>query len=143
MGVDVSACMHAYDTPAWIEKPALVIGRIKMLMTSDVFPADAFRDAVLKERKKTEEIILEKVPEAQRAAFEALMKAAQKAGYWNEEHTYYCDFYIGAMGRWFVTEFGRRFAEAGCINNPADIHFLHPNEIRKAAIPMERINLRP
>jgi phosphoenolpyruvate synthase/pyruvate phosphate dikinase len=38
---------------------------------------------------------------------------------------------------------GRRFAEAGCIDDQEDIHFLHPNEIRKAAIPMGRINLRP
>mgnify|MGYP000117917126 FL=1 len=47
------------------------------------------------------------------------------------------------MGRWIATEYGRRFAEAGCIDDASDIHFLHPNEIRKAAIPMERINLRP
>ena len=74
---------------------------------------------------------------------ELLMGAAQKTGYWSEDHTYYCDLYIGSMGRWIVTEFGRRFAEAGCIDHPDDIHFLHPNEIRKAAIPMGRINLRP
>ena len=135
--------MHAYDTPAWIEKPELVIGRIKMMMASEVFFADASRDAVVKEREKTQESVLAKVPANQRAAFEVLMKAAQKAGFWSEDHTYYCDFYIGSMGRWIVTEFGRRFAEAGCIDDPADVHFLHPNEIRKAAIPMGRINLRP
>ena len=112
-------------------------------MASEVFPADASRDAVVKERKKTQESVLAKVPANQRAAFEVLMKAAQKAGFWSEDHTYYCDFYIGSMGRWIVTEFGRRFAEAGCIDDPADVHFLHPNEIRKAAIPMGRINLRP
>jgi pyruvate, water dikinase len=79
----------------------------------------------------------------QKGAFEVLMKAAQKSGFWSEDHTYYCDCYIGAMGRWIATEFGRRFTEAGCIDAPSDIHYLHPNEIRKAAIPMERINLRP
>jgi pyruvate,water dikinase len=135
--------MHAYDTPAWIEKPSLPIGSIKMMMDNDVFPADAGRDRVVQERKKTEENILKKVPAAQRQAFEVLMKAAQKAGYWSEDHTYYCDLYTGAIGRWIVTEFGRRFAEAKCIDDPEDVHFLHPNEIRKAAIPMERIDLRP
>ena len=135
--------MHAYDTPAWIEKPELVLGRIKMLMKSEVFPADQQREKVLNERKLAEARVLEKVPAPQRPAFEILMKAAQKSGYWSEDHTYYCDFYIGSMGRWIVTEFGRRFAEAGCIDDAEDIHFLHPNEIRKAAIPMERINLRP
>jgi pyruvate,water dikinase len=71
------------------------------------------------------------------------MKSAQKSGFWSEDHTYFCDFYVGALGRWIVTEFGRRFAEAGCIDHPEDIHFLHANEIRKAAIPMADVNLRP
>jgi len=135
--------MHAYDTPAWIEKPSLGISRVKMLMTKEVFPLDAEKDRVIEERKKAEKEVLAKVPEAQREAFKVLMGAAQKSGYWSEDHTYYCDFYVGSMGRWIVTEFGRRFAEAGCMDSPEDIHFLHPNEIRKAAIPMGRINLRP
>jgi len=135
--------MHAYDTPAWVEKPSLVINRIKMLIQLDSSPADTARDRVRKEREAAEKRVLEKVHGTQRAAFKVLMKAAQKSGYWSEDHTYYCDFYIGALGRWIVTEFGRRFAGAGCIDDPDDIHFLHPNEIRKAAIPMERINLRP
>jgi pyruvate,water dikinase len=71
------------------------------------------------------------------------MGAAQKSGYWSEDHTYFCDFYVGALGRWIVTELGRRFAEAGCIDHPDDIHFLHANEIRKAAVPMGDVNLRP
>jgi len=135
--------MHAYDTPAWIEKPSQGIGRVKILMTKDVFALDTEKGRVIEERKKTEQEVLAKVPEGQREAFRILMGAAQKSGYWSEDHTYFCDFYVGSMGRWIVTEFGRRFAEAGCIDSPQDIHFLHPNEIRKAAIPMGRINLRP
>jgi len=134
--------MHAYDTPAWIEKPSLGVRRVKILMAKEAFPLDAEHDRVVAERNNAEKEVLTKVPEAQRDAFRILMGAAQKSGYWSEDHTYYCDFYIGSMGRWIVTEFGRRFAEAGCIDHPEDIHFLHPNEIRKAAIPMGRINLR-
>jgi phosphohistidine swiveling domain-containing protein len=135
--------MHAYDTPAWIEKPSQGIGRVKLLMTKDVFTLDAEKGRVVEERKKMEQEVLAKVPEGQRGAFKVLMGAAQKSGYWSEDHTYFCDFYVGSIGRWIVTEFGRRFAEAGCIDSPEDIHFLHPNEIRKAAIPVGRINLRP
>lgn len=134
--------MHAYDTPAWIEKPSQAIKQIKMLMDKEVFPMDAEKDRVMEERKKTEKEVLAKVPEAQREAFRVLMGAAQKSGYWSEDHTYFCDLYIGAIGRWIVTEYGRRFAEAGCIDHPEDIHFLHPNEIRKAAIPLGKVNLR-
>jgi len=135
--------MHAYDTPAWIEKPGLGIGRIKMLMSKEVFPFDAERERVNRERQEAEKEVLAKVPEGQREAFSLLMHAAQKSGYWSEDHTFFCDFYIGSMGRWIITEFGRRFAEAGTIDQPEDVHYLHVNEIRKAAIPMGRINLRP
>ena len=135
--------MHAYDTPAWIEKPGLGIKRIKMLMAQEVFPFDAERERVNREREQAEKEVLARVPEGQREAFSLLMRAAQKSGYWSEDHTFYCDFYIGSMGRWIITEFGRRFVEAGCIDQPEDVHYLHPNEIRKAAIPMGKINLRP
>lgn len=135
--------MHSYDTPAWVEKPTLAIGDVKMLMGEEVFPFDARRNKVIEERERTTKEVLEKVPQGRKEAFETLMRAAQKSGYWSEDHTYFCDFYIGSMGRWIVTEYGRRFAEAGCIDDPEDIHFLHPNEIRKAAIPLGKINLRP
>jgi phosphohistidine swiveling domain-containing protein len=135
--------MHAYDTPAWIEKPGMALGRIKLLMSEPVFRFDVERERVIKDREQTEKEVLAKAPEGQRQAFGILIKAAQKSGYWSEDHTYYCDLYVGAMGRWIITEFGRRFADAGTIDDPDDVFFLHPNEIRKAAIPMKRINLRP
>jgi phosphohistidine swiveling domain-containing protein len=134
---------HAYDFPTWIEKPSVGIARIKVLMSEPIFPFDAHRERVNRERQEAEKDVLAKVPEGQRAAYGLLMKAAQKGGYWSEDHGYYCDLAVGAMGRWIITEFGRRFAEAGCIDDPEDVHYLHPNEIRKAAIPMGRINLRP
>jgi phosphohistidine swiveling domain-containing protein len=112
-------------------------------MSEPVFKFDVERDRVIKDREQTEKEIIIKVPEAQRPVFGVLMKAAQKSGYWSEDHTYYCDLYVGAMGRWILQEFGRRFAQAGSIDDAEDIYFLHPNEIRKAAIPMRKINLRP
>ncbi|MGD0229168.1 MAG: PEP-utilizing enzyme [Syntrophorhabdales bacterium] len=135
--------MHAYDYPTWLEKPSIGMARIKFMMSEAVFPFDANRERVNRERQEAEAEIVTKIPEAQRPAFGLLMKAAQKSGYWSEDHGYYCDLYIGAMGRWILSEFGRRFAEAGCIDDAEDVHYLHPNEIRKAAIPMGRINLRP
>lgn len=134
---------HAYDFPTWIEKPSIGIARIKMMMSETVFPFDAQRDRVVNEREEAEAEVVSRVPEGQKDMFKLLMRAAQKAGYWSEDHGYYCDLNIAAMGRWILTEFGRRFAEAGCIDNIEDINYLHPSEIRKAAIPMGRINLRP
>jgi pyruvate,water dikinase len=135
--------MHAYDTPAWVEKPGLAIKQIKMMLHEDDLPVDAKRDQRIKERKRLEDELPKKVPQPQRETFKVMAKASQWATYYSEDHTYYCDLYIGAIGRWIVSEFGRRFAEAGCIDDPNDIHFLHINEIRKAAIPMGKVNLRP
>ena len=135
--------VHAYDYPTWLEKPGTGIARIKLMMSETVFPFDANKERITRERQEAETVIMTKVPEAQRPAFSALMKAAQKSGYWSEDHGYYCDVSIGAMGRWLLSEFGRRFVEAGCIDDPEDVHYLHVNEIRKAAVPMGRINLRP
>ncbi len=52
------------------------------------------------------------------------MKAAQVAPYFSEDHNFYCDLYIGALGRWITREIGRRFAEAGAIDDPEDVYFL-------------------
>ena len=52
------------------------------------------------------------------------MKCAQNAGYFSEDHTYYSDLYTSAMGRWITKEIGRRFAEAGVIDDTEDVYFL-------------------
>jgi pyruvate, water dikinase len=134
---------HSYDSPTWIEKPSMAMARIKLLMSQTVFKFDVERERVIGDRETAEKEIVSKVPEGQRPAFSLLVKAAQKSGYWSEDHGYFCDCYVGALGRWILQEFGRRFADAGAIDDPEDVYFLHPNEIRKAAIPMGRINLRP
>ena len=135
--------MWAYDTPTWLEKPALAIVPIKMLMAQESLSSDTERDRLVAEREKTEQEVLSKIPLEQREWFAALMKAAQYAGFWSEDHGYYCDFYVSSMGRWISAEYGRRFAAAGCIDDPDDVYFLTPNEIRKAGVPMGKINLRP
>jgi len=77
----------------------------------------------------------------QRGWFEALMKAAQKAGYWSEDHNYYLDLYCNGVGRWITREIGRRFAEAGVIDDPEDVYFLVADEVEKALIPMGKNKL--
>jgi len=134
---------HSYDSPVWLEKPSIGLSRIKLLMHAPLFKFDVERIRVIKDREEAEKEVLARVPEVQRPAFGLLVKAAQKSGYWSEDHGYFCDCYVGAMGRWIIQEFGRRFAQAGSIDDAEDVYFLHPNEIRKAAIPLGRVNLRP
>jgi phosphohistidine swiveling domain-containing protein len=134
--------MHAYDTPAWIERPDLAIGRVRVYMNQADFPFDVERVRLIAKREAAEKEVIAKLSSSQRDWFYTLMKSAQKSGFWSEDHTYFCDFYVGALGRCIIAEIGRRFAAAGCIDSAEDIHFLHAYEIRKAAVPLTD-NLRP
>jgi phosphohistidine swiveling domain-containing protein len=134
--------MWAYDSPTWLEKPSLAIPSIKMLMAQEALSSDTERDRLVKEREATEKEVLGKVPVEQREWFTALMKAAQYAGFWSEDHGHFCDYYISSWGRWITAEYGRRFTAAGCIDEPDDIYFLMPSDIRKAGVPMGKIDLR-
>jgi pyruvate,water dikinase len=136
--------MQDWATPTWLEKPSLGIPTIRMaIKTGGTYSLDETRQRVAKEREKVEKEVLAKVPAGQKDWFEVLMKGAQKAGYWSEDHTPYLDFYTCALGRWITRELGRRFSQAGCIDDPEDVYFLLPDEIRKAYIPMGKVNLRP
>jgi pyruvate,water dikinase len=135
--------MSDWATPSWLEKPALGIPAIKMAIgTGGVSTIREKRELAEKERVQAEKELLEKVPADQRDWFEVLMKCAQNAGYFSEDHTYYTELYTSAMGRWIFKEIGRRFAAAGVIDDDEDIFFLLMNEIYKAIIPMGRVKLQ-
>jgi len=134
--------MLDWATPSWIEKPSLGIPLIKVAITSGgTYTIGERRERAVRERGEAEREVLGRVPAEQRGWFEALMKAAQKAGYWSEDHNYYLDLYCMAMGRWITREIGRRFAGAGVIDDPEDVYFLLADEIEKALIPMGKNKL--
>jgi len=136
--------MLDWATPTWIEKPSLGIPSIKIAVISGgSFTLDEKREQAVKEREKAEKEVLAKVPLEQREWFSVLMRCAQKSCYWSEDHTPYLDMYAQAVGRWITRELGRRFAQAGCIDDPEDIYFLVPEDIRKAYVVMGNVNLRP
>jgi len=134
--------MLDWATPNWIEKPSLGIPAITVAITKgEKIAIDERREQAAREREEAEREVLSKVAIDQREWFNELMKAAQKAGYWSEDHTYYLDLYCSAMGRWITREIGRRFSEAGVINDPEDVYFLIADEIEKAMIPMGKVKL--
>jgi len=135
--------MLEWATPTWLEKPSLGIPLVKMAIASGATSSlDEKHRQAKKDRESAEEELLAKVPVDQRDWFAALMRSAQMAGYFSEDHNYYCDLYTCAMGRWITREIGGRFADAGAIDDPEDIYFLVPGEIYKALIPMGRVRLQ-
>lgn len=137
-----------WATPSWFEKPSLGITGIKLAIAKmakgGVYTIDQERERLAKEREKAEKEILAKVPAGQKEWFEKLMRVAERAGFQSEDHTFYHDLPFHALGRRVTIEFGRRFAQAGMIDDPEDVYFLMPWEIRKGARAIESsIDLRP
>jgi pyruvate, water dikinase len=135
--------MLEWATPTWLEKPALGIPSVKMAVaTKGVSSIDEKRESTERDRAAAEAELLAQVPAEQKEWFATLMKAAQVAPYFSEDHNFYCDLYIGALGRWITREIGRRFAEAGAIDDPEDVYFLIATDIQKTMIPMGRVRLQ-
>jgi pyruvate,water dikinase len=135
--------MLEWGSRSWIEQPSLGIAPIRQgLAKGGAFVLDEERVQLAKEREEAEREALAKIPADKRDWFGKLMRSAQQCGYWLEEHDYYLDLPANALGRHVTNEYGKRFAQRGVIDESEDIYFLLPGEIRKASVPMERVNLR-
>jgi pyruvate,water dikinase len=131
-------------SPSWFEDPSLPLRDIKQAIArGGAFSLDTARERLAREREEAEKEVLAKVPPEQREFFEKVMRVAQKASRLSEEHNWYLDQQANAIGRRIFIEIGRRFAEAGVIDERDDVFFLFPEEIKKAIVPLHRINLRP
>jgi phosphohistidine swiveling domain-containing protein len=132
------------NSPTWLEKPSLPLRDIKQgIAKGGAFSLDNTRERLASEREEAEKEVMAKVPIEQKGWFDKLMRVAQKCSLFSEEHNYYLDQQVAAITRRIWLEYGRRFAQAGVIDEPNDIFFILPSEVRKASIAMERINLRP
>ena len=135
--------MAEINEPIWIEDPSGPIINIQtFLKKGGGFSLEENRAKLAEERAKLEEEILDRVPEEKRAWFQTVMRLAQKAGSISEEHAVYCDLYSQAMIRRCCLGIGRRFVQAGTIEEVDDIFFLTGDEIRFAILAPEFKDLR-
>ncbi len=133
-----------WNNPSWIEKPSLGVPMIRLAIAKGgAFAVDVEFERLVRERGEAEKEVLSRVPGEQREWFEKLMRCAQRSGAFSEEHNTHFDMNIMSIGRHLTRELGKRLAQAGAIDEPDDIYFLLPDELRKAAIAMERANMRP
>ena len=127
------------DEPSWIEKPSLALGDVRRGMAKGgVFFLDEERKRLVEEREKAEKEVLPRIPSERREMFAKLMEGARWCGRWSEDHLYPCEFYANGIGRRVLIEMGRRFAKAGVLDDPEDIYFLLPEEIKMSALAMHR-----
>lgn len=124
--------------PSWVEKPALALPVIRGNMNKgEAFVMDQEHERLAKAREEAERGILSRVSEDKKDWFHKLMRTAQWAGTYNEEHTYYIELYFAALARRLLLEIGRRGKEAGVFDDPDDVNFLLPDEISRLILNME------
>ncbi len=105
--------------PTWLEKPSL---GIRSRQDGDSLGShsslDDKHEQAKKDREAAEKELLAKVPVEQRDWFAALMRSAQLAGYFSEDHNYYCDLYTGGNGTVDNERDRRPFCREGAIDDP-------------------------
>jgi phosphohistidine swiveling domain-containing protein len=115
----------------------------QFLVKGGGFNLEHERAKLTKERAEAEEEVLSKISPEQKGWFTTLMRLAQKAGVYSEEHDHYLDLYCHAMIRRSVLGIGRRFVQAGAIDDRDDMFFLIPEDVRRAVLNPECYDLRP
>ncbi|MEW6113130.1 MAG: PEP-utilizing enzyme [Thermodesulfobacteriota bacterium] len=135
--------MSEMNLPTWVEDPAPALGMVKQFIAKGGgFNLDEERTKIAKERQAAEKELMGKVPTEQRGWFEQLMRLAQKSGIFSEEHDHYLDLYTHAMMRRSALGLGRRFVKLGALDDPEDMFFLIPDEVRRAGINPDQFDLR-
>jgi phosphohistidine swiveling domain-containing protein len=135
--------MSEMNLPTWVEDPAPALGMVKQFIAKGGgFNLDEERKKIAKERQEAEKELMGKVPAEQRGWFEQLMRLAQKSGIFSEEHDHYLDLYTHAMMRRSALGLGRRFVKVGALDDPEDMFFLIPDEVRRAGINPDQFDLR-
>lgn len=136
--------MSEVNLPTWIEDPAPPLMNIKQfLVKGGSFNLDAERAKLAGAREAAEAEVLAKIAPEQKGWFTTLLRLAQKTGIFSEEHDHYFDLYTHAMIRRSCLGLGRRFVQAGALDDAEDMFFLMPDEVRKAGLAPDQFDLRP
>ncbi|MCK5164062.1 MAG: hypothetical protein KAQ72_10100 [Desulfobacula sp.] len=135
--------MAEINMPTWVEDPTSAIASVKFfLKQGGDFDLDAERGKQVQKREEATKEVLGKVPEDQKGWFTTLLNLAQKTGIFSEEHNHYLDLYTHALMRRSCLGIGKRLAGAGVIDDPEDVFFLIPDEVRASTLVPDGFNLR-
>jgi|GEM_PF-4937436 pyruvate,water dikinase len=118
----------------WLENPLKPLSLIKNYVFSDIDLLDKHR-RVVGERDKVLQRLLQKITPDKTDEFMNLLRAAQMAYCWNEDHNYWIEQFGFAVMRYIIMEMGRRLHLNGCIKDKSDIFFLNPQELSAMFLP--------
>lgn len=136
--------MAEINMPSWVEDPTPALQIVRQFLATGVdFNLDEKRRALAREREEAERAVLARIPAGDREWFTTLLRVAQRAGGFSEEHNHYLDLYAHAMIRHTMLGIGRRLTRAGTIDVAEDVLFLTPDDVRKVMLVPEAHDLRP
>ena len=119
------------STPGWIDDPVPALAHIREFMAKGgAFSLDEIREGQVKEREEIIEGFLQKIPADQKENFLSLLRASQVSQVFSEEHGYYVEQIAAATLYRIFREIGKRFQQAGAIDDWDDVFYLSYDEIR-------------
>ena len=131
--------------PTWVEDPTPVIKMLKDYASQpDGGPGEKLTELAAERERLLNETYerLRGYPQTVRDQFSSLLKAAQHSTVLSEDHGFWIDFHAMARVRQVFLEFGRRFAEAGVLEQPDDVFHLTLDELRETAEKLPKLDRR-
>jgi phosphohistidine swiveling domain-containing protein len=131
----------------WKEEPTVPLHKIKnFIQTGEAqkgeYSLDEKRRELVLKREAAVENLIEKISEPERPWFRSLIKLAQAAGYYSEDHDLLCEMTHLAILRRSYLLMGKRLAEQGCIDRPEDVMFLVSPEIGMCLLVPQKNDMR-
>ena len=136
---------YELSSPSWIENPTPVIEHIRDYLKNPDRDLRAEREAIVATREKTISTARERLrgrSEEDIKRFEFLLKAAQEATVISEDSNFWIDYCGLYQVRRVLLEIGQRFAQAGIIENDADVFYLEPDELRETMRSSEKLDAK-
>ncbi|MCL5406770.1 MAG: hypothetical protein M1398_08675, partial [Deltaproteobacteria bacterium] len=128
------------SSPSWRDDPKYAIRKVQDYLK--LSGRNPIMQEASQERDASIEKVLPKIPEDKRGAFNLLLKGAQFADAFSEEHDLYCEMQTDALRRLYLLELGRRFVDAGSIDKVDDIFLVGAEEAHKMAYWPEKWRLQ-
>jgi rifampicin phosphotransferase len=135
-----------FSSPTWIEDPTPVISNLQDYITQPDRDLAAETARLAAERQHLLAQVRAQMadyPHPVAAHFEFLLKAAQEGSVLTEDHGFWIDFRGWYPVRCTFLEFGRRFAQAGVLEQADDVFFLTLDEVRETAQAQSAMDRHP
>ncbi len=120
----------------WIEDPSHAIRQLQEYISQPNLDFDSEMASLATERERLvaeARVPISAYPQNLIDKFESMLDYAQQATIISEDHNYYIDFGAIYQVRQVLLEFGRRFTEAGVLDDPQDVFMLTSQELRDTA----------